>query len=31
MRRLVAERLVLVTAVIVILMSALFAYLRVAT
>jgi hypothetical protein len=31
MRRLFAERLVLATAVIVILMSALFAYLRVAT
>ena len=31
MRRLLAERLVLATAVIVIVMSALFAYLRVAT
>jgi hypothetical protein len=31
MRRLLAERLVLATGVIVILMSALFAYLRVAT
>ena len=31
MRRLLAERLVLFTAVIVILMSALFAYLRVST
>jgi hypothetical protein len=31
MRRLLAERLVLATAVIVILMSALFAYLRVST
>jgi hypothetical protein len=31
MRRLVAERLVLFTAVIIILVSALFAYLRVAT
>ena len=31
MRRLLAERLVLATAVIVVLMSALFAYLRVAT